>query len=141
MKRTILIGLALLDSAHSPLRALMRGPPSRKHAKGHNVILRTPERYMQKARLGNGSAQGWSNVKIVASSDVNGYCAIAKARHPNGQDRLGIGVGHICKEAAAAAVDASHRRVAQTLKSDGHLKDKAGKLNRIICPRTNGCGG
>jgi hypothetical protein len=34
------------------------------------------------------------DVRILASSDVTGYCAIAKARHPNGNWVIGVSLGN-----------------------------------------------
>jgi hypothetical protein len=51
--------------------------------------------------------KGWSDVKIVAATNVTGYGAIAVARHPNGHGSiLGVVLGQPSKEqAVTGAVD------------------------------------
>jgi hypothetical protein len=54
-----------------------------------------------------------ANVRIVAATDVAGYCAIAVGRQPNGNMQLGIALGH------PSAAEAAHVAIEQCLKAGG----------------------
>jgi len=64
---------------------------------GHPVEI-AKERALADARR-----NGWENVRIIGSSDVTGYGAIAVARHPNGVGALiGVSLGNPSKTKAVA---------------------------------------
>jgi hypothetical protein len=57
-----------------------------------------------KARaLADARFNGWANAKIIGSSDVTGYGAVAVARHPNGVGALiGVSLGNRSQSQATA---------------------------------------
>jgi len=51
--------------------------------------------------------KGWMNARIIAATDITGYCAIAVARHPNGYGSIiGVALG---KRSTTEADSASRR--------------------------------
>jgi len=95
MKMTILFRLALLGFATVTLysanaaSAVALGPDNQMVASyGHTREI-AKQRALDQARRQYGD-----NVRILASSDVTGYCAIAKARHPNGNWIIGVSLGN-----------------------------------------------
>jgi hypothetical protein len=104
MKWTTLIGLALLGFAQFTLQPANAGSAVATDAKGHNVYdFGHPKDTCKRRALEMAQHKGWSNVKIVAATDVTGYGAIAVARHPNGHGSiLGVVLG---QQSAREAVD------------------------------------
>jgi hypothetical protein len=108
MKWTTLMGLALLGFAQFAPQTANAGSAVATDAKGHNVYdFGHPKDTCKRRALEMARHKGWSNVKIVAATDVNGYGAIAIARHPNGHGSiLGVVLGQqSAREAATAAVN------------------------------------
>jgi hypothetical protein len=108
MKRTIVLGLALFGFVQFTLRSATAGSAVATDAKGHNVYdFGHPKDTCKRRALELARQRGWSNVKIVAATDITGYGAIAVARHPNGHGSiLGVVLGQqSAKRAATAAVD------------------------------------
>jgi hypothetical protein len=77
-----------------------RGRRGRGHRSAQSLGFRARSRY-------------GANVRIVAATDVAGYCAIAVGRQPNGNVQLGIALGH------SSAADAERVAIEQCLKAGG----------------------
>jgi len=95
MKKTILFRLALLAfgtvalcSAHGGSAVAIAPHNQMVTSYGHTREI-AKQRALEEARRKYGD-----NVRILASSDVTGYCAIAKARHPKGNWVIGVSLGN-----------------------------------------------
>lgn len=84
-------GSAVAWDGHSNLSTAYGGP-----------VQREKERALETARR-----KGWANARIIASTDISGYGAIAIARHPNGfGSTIGVSLGkRSATEAYMTAID------------------------------------
>jgi hypothetical protein len=95
MKKAILFRLVLLgfgtfalQSAHAGSAVALAPHNQMVTSYGHTREV-AKQRALEEARRKYGD-----DVRILASSDVTGYCAIAKARHPNGNWVIGVSLGN-----------------------------------------------
>jgi hypothetical protein len=108
MKRRALFQLALigliviaLENANAGSAVAWDGHKNLSTAYG-GPVEREKARALETARR-----KGWANVRIIASTDIPGYGAIAVARHPSGYGSLiGVSLGkRSATEAYVMAVD------------------------------------
>ena len=107
MKKTVLFRSAficlatlLIHNAKAGSAIVWDGGRNLKSSYGHPVEI-AEQRALQTAHV-----KGWSNVRIIAATDMTGYGAIAVARHPNGRGSvIGVSLGRrSAAEADALAI-------------------------------------
>jgi hypothetical protein len=94
MKKTTLFRLALIGSL---VAALQNAPAGSAVALApHNQVFTSfghPKEIAKQIALGEARRKYGNNVRILAASDVSGYCAIAVARVANGNWLIGVSLG------------------------------------------------
>ena len=102
-----LVGLILKDAKAGAAVAL--GPNNEIFTSGGHPREVAKENALAMARRKCGA-----NVRIIASTDLTGYCAVAAARHPNGYGWIiGVALGR------RSATEADTLAVEQCLKAGG----------------------
>jgi hypothetical protein len=114
MKKSTLFILALIGSVVFSFAnaiagsAVALGPHNQLATAYGGPVRREEQRALENARRKYGT-----NVRILASSDVTGYGAIAVARHPNGNWLIGVALGR------SSATEADTLAIEQCLKAGG----------------------
>jgi hypothetical protein len=114
MKRSTLFRLALLSMAVVAMQSANAGSAVANDGHGHTVYSKgqlTKAIAIQHA-LETARTHGWVDARIIAASDVTGYCAIAVARKGNGSV-LGAALGR------PSRADAERRAIEICLKGGG----------------------
>jgi hypothetical protein len=106
MTKNRIFTFALLGLAVLRLQSASAGSAVATDSHGHNIyVCGRPEAICKQMALTEARRRGWANEKIIASSDIPGFGAIATARHPNGYgSMIGVALGmRSAKEAHTVA--------------------------------------
>ena len=114
MKRSTLFRLALLSVAVMTMQSANAGSAVANDGHGHTVYSKgQPTKAIAIGHaLETAHSNGWADARIIAASDVTGYCAIAVASKGNGSV-LGAVLGR------PSRADAERRAIEICLKGGG----------------------